>query len=427
MLKIFGRTPTKTALIVSLSSMIVSAALAGSRDIEVTPEQEPIYRIEAPKSDLKVSAWVDRADDSYRTGENVKLFVRANKDAYITVLDVGTSGKVHVIFPNKYQKDNHVLAHQVVQIPGPDDRFRFKIGGPTGTELIKVFATTKRKALIREDQMASVGPFARVTGSSQSIARDITIQIDVPPEGNDDADSATMPPITRTKKQKPKPGVATFNKVLHILERRSQIKPQSGAEPTPEDYFRLAESHFYGDAGNTDFHRALTAYRNAAAKGHVQAMLRIGMIFEKGMDVDRDTGAAMRWYDKAARLGNAQAMVKLARLYGKGLGVPKDYAAAIKWLRKAAATGDGIAMVNLSRMYDEGVGVDSDEREAARYLLNALKAGAWTVQENITRYTLATRITVQRALKQAGHYDGEIDGKVGPETRAALANYARAG
>ena len=78
-------------------------------------------------------------------------------------------------------------------------------------------------------------------------------------------------------------------------------------------------------------------------------------------------------------------------------------------------------------MYDEGVGVKADENEAARYLLNALKAGAWTVQENVARYTFATRTTVQRTLKQTGHYSGEIDGKVGPETRAALANYARAG
>ena len=41
-----------------------------------------------------------------------------------------------------------------------------------------------------------------------------------------------------------KPGFATFNKVIHILGRRSEApKPANNNEPMAEDYFQSAENH----------------------------------------------------------------------------------------------------------------------------------------------------------------------------------------
>ena len=68
---------------------------------------------------LSVVAWVDQADRTYAVGERVRLFVRANKEAYLAVLNVGATGQTTVLFPNAYQPQIRVAAHEVAEIPPP--------------------------------------------------------------------------------------------------------------------------------------------------------------------------------------------------------------------------------------------------------------------------------------------------------------------
>ena len=89
----------------------------GTKDLTI--DQKQVADFAVPESDLKVTAWVDRKDDTYQAGDTLKLFVKANRDAYVTVVDVGTSGKVLVLFPNKHASDNRILADKVLQIPDP--------------------------------------------------------------------------------------------------------------------------------------------------------------------------------------------------------------------------------------------------------------------------------------------------------------------
>lgn len=89
--------------------------------------------------------------------KKVVLNIKVEKDAYVTVLDVGTSGKVHVIFPNRFQKDNRVAAGQVIKIPDPRADFAFEVQGPAGTELIKVIATQGQQALFTDDSLEPAG------------------------------------------------------------------------------------------------------------------------------------------------------------------------------------------------------------------------------------------------------------------------------
>ena len=63
----------------------------------------------------------------------------------------------------------------------------------------------------------------------------------------------------------------------------------------------------------------------------------------------------------------------------------------------------------------------------SRYLLAALQAGAWIMTEQVARSSEDTRREVQLQLRKAGFYFGEIDGKIGPQTRAAMVEFARTG
>jgi TPR repeat protein len=84
-------------------------------------------------------------------------------------------------------------------------------------------------------------------------------------------------------------------------------------------------------------------------------------------------------------------------------------------------------MMNLGKMHDEGIGVDRAPREAARFVLNSLRAGAWTMLDQVARLSEDTRREIQDQLRQAGYYVGPLDGRMGPETRAAMVEFARAG
>lgn len=136
-----------TSIFLGLSVAMCSPAISGvnmdgavMRDL--IPVQKPIAEIEpCKKSSLDVSAWVNKTTNAYRVGEKLGLFVKANRDAYITVIDIGTSGQTHVIYPNKFQPDNFVRGGEPVKIPAMGDKFDLEVYGRSGKEVIKVIAT----------------------------------------------------------------------------------------------------------------------------------------------------------------------------------------------------------------------------------------------------------------------------------------------
>lgn len=135
------------------------------------PRHQPLLR--SGEEALKVKAWVDRKNATYRLGETVRFSIKTNKDAYITLFDVGTTGTAHVIFPNEFQRTNFVHAGETVRIPQVGASFQLKVAGKTGTELIKVIASSKRETLIEDKYLASTGPFKVVTKNIEVLSADI--------------------------------------------------------------------------------------------------------------------------------------------------------------------------------------------------------------------------------------------------------------
>lgn len=132
---------------------------------------------------LKVMSWVDRSNATYAVGEPVRLFVRTNKDAYVTVLNVGASGRTTVLFPNQYQPNNKVSANRTVEIAPPNSVARITVGGPVGSELIKVVASTNSKPVLSPQQMADAGAFRTFGGAPDELARDLTVTANQSPQG----------------------------------------------------------------------------------------------------------------------------------------------------------------------------------------------------------------------------------------------------
>ncbi|HPE70755.1 MAG TPA: DUF4384 domain-containing protein [Candidatus Competibacter sp.] len=182
---------TLTALFV-VGSIVLSASTARAQELtskDLIPVQRPMAELTPPpprprpnvaSSDLQVTAWVDHADNTYAFGEKVVLSVKTNHDAYLTIVDVGTSGRVHILFPNRFQTNNRIQAGQTFQVPDPRADFDFRVDGPAGTELIKVFASQDPAPLFKEGDTEPAGPFKALKANAPAVAKDLQVVLREP-------------------------------------------------------------------------------------------------------------------------------------------------------------------------------------------------------------------------------------------------------
>ena len=166
------------------------ALLAGSTAIglaqtvrDLSVEQTQVFNAGAVKpGSLSVMTLLDRADATYAVGEAVRLAIKANEDAYVTVLNIGASGKVTQLFPNAAQSDNKVKAGETVEIPSAASGAQIRVGGPVGAELIKVIATSKPVTVIADGQWKQgSGLFRSLEGDAGTLQRDLEVVATKPP------------------------------------------------------------------------------------------------------------------------------------------------------------------------------------------------------------------------------------------------------
>jgi len=87
---------------------------------------------------------------SFTDGEEMIVNVRATQNCYITVLNISATDDIYVLFPNRFRRNNKVLAEEIVEFPSREDRdmgLRFRVhalpGHKQDREYIKVLATKK--------------------------------------------------------------------------------------------------------------------------------------------------------------------------------------------------------------------------------------------------------------------------------------------
>lgn len=141
-------------------------------------EIERLQDIDNPDAAFTVDLSVDRKDSQYKVGDPIVLSFKTNKDCRLTLFNVGTSGKVHVLFPNEHQQDNLVKAGTVYQVPAKAAKFRFKAQGPVGQDVIKAIATLEQVALVSDGAAKSSGGMKEIAGSQKDIAIEVQQALD---------------------------------------------------------------------------------------------------------------------------------------------------------------------------------------------------------------------------------------------------------
>jgi Domain of unknown function (DUF4384) len=128
-----------------------------------------------PVDDDGVSIKLWASQPRYRIGERVTLGFETNRDAYVTLVDVGTSGEVTILFPNRFSGSHGVKAGKRYSVPEAGDSYELEVGGPPGVELVYALVTLKPVLFLPTDFPAAGHVFHSVTERAAAFTRDINV------------------------------------------------------------------------------------------------------------------------------------------------------------------------------------------------------------------------------------------------------------
>ncbi len=135
--------------------------------------------------------------------------------------------------------------------------------------------------------------------------------------------------------------------------------------------------------------QAVVPIKKAAEQGDITAQYKLGVLYSRGIGMEKDNALACHWYRKAAEQGNMKAQYMLGRMYYEGEGVPQDFVKARRWWGKAAAQKNankdnhlilcvdsacyfkvylnGMAEYDIGELYSKGLGVRQDDDTARQW------------------------------------------------------------
>jgi hypothetical protein len=166
-------------LVVSIVlGLIVTGVFGQTKKVQKRQiEIEHIQDIDNPDAGFKVELWVDRKDATYNVGDEIQFSFKTNKDSRLTLLNVATTGKVHILFPNEHHKDNLVKAGTTYIIPAKGAKYVFKAQGPAGVDVVKAIATLDKIDLVNKNDCKPAGAFQEVNKPEGQVARDIGVAL----------------------------------------------------------------------------------------------------------------------------------------------------------------------------------------------------------------------------------------------------------
>lgn len=81
-------------------------------------------------------------DSEYFPGEDIAVYFKVSSNSFVAIYDILPNGKVSLIFPNRYDQNNFVLAGQLYTLPRAG--YRFIVEDITGKEYFQVFASSEQ-------------------------------------------------------------------------------------------------------------------------------------------------------------------------------------------------------------------------------------------------------------------------------------------
>jgi len=87
---------------------------------------------------------IDKGEFStYSRGDRMVISYRASEDCYMTLYSIEADGKVRLVFPNKFHKDNFIKAGKLYTIPSEQDFWEYIMEGTPGLESLIAIGSEK--------------------------------------------------------------------------------------------------------------------------------------------------------------------------------------------------------------------------------------------------------------------------------------------
>ena len=58
--------------------------------------------------------------DHYRIGDTISFSIKSSQRCYLTVLNIGTTGKITVLFPNAFKQNNQIVENTMYSLPSEE-------------------------------------------------------------------------------------------------------------------------------------------------------------------------------------------------------------------------------------------------------------------------------------------------------------------
>ena len=123
------------------------------------------------------------------------------------------------------------------------------------------------------------------------------------------------------------------------------------------------------------YEKALRLWLPMAEKDNADAQYNIGILYMKGLGVEKNEKTAFIWYKRSAANGNTDAMYNLGTMYNQGRVVVRSTKDAVKWWKMSAELGNAAGQFNLGVVYAYGRRVKQNTEEALKWWKKSAKQG----------------------------------------------------
>ncbi|MBN2815354.1 MAG: SEL1-like repeat protein [Campylobacterales bacterium] len=162
--------------------------------------------------------------------------------------------------------------------------------------------------------------------------------------------------------------------------------------------YEIGIAYEYGKGKAKNHKLAVEYYMKAAQIKHPYAAFRIGQIYERSNEIQRDYNAAFYWYKKAAEENaDSLAYYRVSKLYRAGHGVMKNDALAFQWCKEAAERGLGVARGIMGASYEYGWGTQKNYDQARYWYQLAIESGYNNARDSLEK--LNEKISAQAKIQ----------------------------
>ncbi len=182
-------------------------------------------------TDIQVALTADKSEVA--PGEKIVIKIRVDRQCYVTILNVDSTGQVVRLWPNEYSGDEcRISPESPRELPGPGDDFEIVAVGPGGVDRLIAVATSEKGCILDADGFSDLPdtPFKIFKSTGTQFALDFRKKVD------------SLPASTRW-------GTAQLNLCVvgpTPLEPKSVISPRSPIRSLRDLARRLIPGHHTG-------------------------------------------------------------------------------------------------------------------------------------------------------------------------------------